>query len=298
VATLAPTATFTPNTTPQGGGAGQIAFVSNRSGLPQIWIMDITGQGLNQITHVQDGACQPSWSPDGKRLVYVSPCKGKQDTYKNSGLFIINADGSGLVILPSPPAGDYDPTWSPDGDHIAFTSLRQDIPHIFVYSLKDHSTIRLSSQSTYDNHAAWSPDGKTIAFETTRQGQPQIWTIGSTDTTGKTAREFTKLTDGFSYSPDWSRPDGSRIIYSNGSGPGLASRDYPPSVTDQVKIAEQTFPVYTPRYSPDGMWIVFEGVKAGNHEIFMMAQNGSQLTQLTNDPGFDFQPIWRPVGAP
>jgi len=261
-------------------------------------MMDISGQGVKQITKVQDGACHPAWSPDGKRLVYVSPCKGKQDSYKNSGLFIINADGTGLVILPSPPAGDYDPAWSPDGDRIAFTSLRQDIPHIFVYNLIDHSTIRVSSQSTYDNHAAWSPDGKTIAFETTRQGQPQIWTVSSTDTSGKTAKEFNKLTDGSTYSPDWSRPDGTRIIYSEGSGPGLASRDYPPSINSQVKIAEQIFPVYTPKYSPDGMWIVFEGVKAGNHEIFTMAQNGSQLTQLTNDPAFDFLPAWRPVGTP
>ncbi len=260
--------------------------------------MDISGQGLKQVTNVQDGACEPSWSPDGKRLVYVSPCKGKEDTYKNAGLFIINADGTGLTILPSQPAGDYDPAWSPDGDRIAFTSLRQDIPHIFVYNLKDHTTIRLSSQSTYDSHAAWSPDGSKIAFETTRQGQPQIWVISSTDTTGKSAAEFTKLTDGFTYSPDWSEPDGSRIIYSEGSGPSLASRDYPPSVNDQVKIAEQIFPVYSPRYSPDGLWVLFEGVKTGNHEIFMMTQNGSQLTQLTNDPAFDFQPAWRPTTTP
>ncbi|MGD0003296.1 MAG: protein kinase [Anaerolineaceae bacterium] len=294
----APTATFTPSATPLGGGAGQIAFASTRSGIPQIWTMDITGQGLKQVTNVQDGACQPSWSPDGKKLVYVSPCKGKQDSYKNAGLFIINADGTGLTILPSHPAGDYDPAWSPDGDRIAFTSLRQDIPHIFVYNLKDHTTIRLSSQSTYDSHAAWSPDASKIAFETTRQGQPQIWVISSTDTTGKTATEFTKLTDGNTYSPDWSHPDGGRIIYSEGSGPWLASREYPPSITDQVKIAEQIFPVFSPRYSQDGMWIVFEGVKTGNHEIFIMTQNGSQLTQLTNDPAFDFQPAWRPTSAP
>ncbi|MBE3144123.1 MAG: serine/threonine-protein kinase, partial [Planctomycetes bacterium] len=85
------TATLAPVITPLGGGQGQIAFTSDRSGIPQIWMLDTAGKGLKQITNLPDGACQPGWSPDGKRLVITSPCKNKQDIYKNSGLFLINS---------------------------------------------------------------------------------------------------------------------------------------------------------------------------------------------------------------
>jgi eukaryotic-like serine/threonine-protein kinase len=294
--TLTPefTATSAPVVTPIGGGQGQIAFTSDRSGLPQIWILDVGSKDVKQVTNLPDGACQPDWSPDGKRLVITSPCKSKQDIYKNAGLFLINADGSGLEIIHSKPGGDYDPAWSPDGNRIAFTSIREGLPHIFVFDLKEKTTIRLSSQSTRDNQPVWSPDGKLIAFQTTRQGQSQIWTIEATDITGKSAAEFSILTNGASYMPDWSH-DGQTIIFSQGPDlPWLVARQYPPRNSPEVRIAEQNRPVYTARFSLDNLWIAFEGVKDGNHDLFLMLGNGSSLARLTDDLSNDFQPSWQP----
>ena len=313
-ASIAPTFTIAPSDTPQplptrtpeftatvalvitpiGGGQGQIAFTSDRSGLPQIWILDIASKEVKQVTNLPDGVCQPDWSPDGKRLVITSPCKSKQDIYKNAGLFVINADGSGLEIIPSKPGGDYDPAWSPDGSRIAFTSIREGQPHIFVYDLKEKKTIRLSSQSTRDNQPVWSPDGKLIAFQTTRQAQSQIWTIEAADTTGKSAAEFSILTNGSSYMPDWSH-NGETIIFSQGPDlPWLVARQYPPRNSPEVRIAEQIRPVYTARFSYDDFWIAFEGVKDGNHDLYIMQGNGNSLTRLTDDPANEYQPAWRP----
>ena len=288
------TATVALIITPIGGGQGQIAFTSDRSGLPQIWILDIGNKEVKQVTNLPDGACQPDWSPDGKRLVITTPCKSKQEVYKNAGLFLINSDGSGLEIIPSKPGGDYDPAWSPDGGQIAFTSIREGLPHIFVYDLKEKKTIRLSSQSTRDNRPVWSPDGKLIAFQTTRQEQTQIWTIEATDTSGKSASEFSILANGASYMPDWSH-DGETIIFSQGPDlPWLVARQYPPRNSPEVRIAEQNRPVYTARISYDDLWIAFEGVKDGNHDLYLMQGNGSSLTRLTDDPANEYQPAWRP----
>jgi Tol biopolymer transport system component len=60
-----------------GGGAGEIAFASNRTGTYQIWLMNSDGTNQRQVTNLKEGACQPAWSPDGQRLVFVSPCDGK-----------------------------------------------------------------------------------------------------------------------------------------------------------------------------------------------------------------------------
>ncbi|MCJ7624321.1 MAG: serine/threonine-protein kinase, partial [Anaerolineaceae bacterium] len=65
--TQAPEISPTPQYTPQGGGGGQIAFVSDRSGIPQVYLINIDGTDMTQITNEIDGACQPDWSPDGTK---------------------------------------------------------------------------------------------------------------------------------------------------------------------------------------------------------------------------------------
>ena len=65
--------------------------------------MNIDGSGLKQITNIPEGACQPTWSPDGSRIVFISPCKNNKIRNFGANLFIINADGTGLVPLPNAP---------------------------------------------------------------------------------------------------------------------------------------------------------------------------------------------------
>ncbi|HSF82659.1 MAG TPA: protein kinase, partial [Anaerolineales bacterium] len=139
-----PTATLTP--TQIGGGSGQIAFASDRSGTVQIWLMNTDGSAEpQQITDLPEGACQPDWSPDGLQLVFISPCSGQQPIYQGAGMFLTNADGTGMTPLPNVYGGDFDPAWSPDGRYIAFSSLRNSgRPRIYLLDLQDNTVERLS----------------------------------------------------------------------------------------------------------------------------------------------------------
>ncbi len=133
--THTPQPTSTPLATPMGGGFGQIAFASDRSGLPQVWLINADGTNLQQITNTQQGACQPSWSPDGMQIVFISPCDTHRERYSGASLFIINVDGTEMMPLPTVGGGDYDPAWSPDGEKIVFTTLRdKDTPRIYLMS--------------------------------------------------------------------------------------------------------------------------------------------------------------------
>lgn len=136
-------------------------------GYPKDILINLDGTGLKQITDIAQGACQPTWSPDGTRLVLVSPCSRNKETYRGSSLFLINADGSELMPLIAPvPGGDYDPDWSPDGKKIAFSSLRNnDFPQIYILNLEDNSITLLAEDTPRANsNPAWSPDGTQIAY--------------------------------------------------------------------------------------------------------------------------------------
>jgi eukaryotic-like serine/threonine-protein kinase len=282
-----PTDTIVP--TLAGGGSGQIAFASDRSGTPQIWIMNSDGGDVKQITNLPDGACQPDWSPDGKQLIVTSPCRAKQDSYKGSSLFFINSDGTGLFPLPSVPGGDFDPAWSPDGGRIAFSSFREgNFSGIYIYDINLKTTQKLFKTKANDRRPAWSSDGAWFLFESTRTNQQQIWLAGSDGSNPKALSGQ----DTSSFMPDWA-PDGKVVVYSQGSSlPWLVAKQLEAG-TPEFRISDVR-PALNAEYSKDGYWLVFEGLSDGDTELFRMMTNGSSVTRLTNQKGKDFDPTWRP----
>jgi serine/threonine protein kinase len=296
--TPTPTATETPIPTPTGGGTGEIAFASNRSGKAQIYIANIDGSDLRQITDTVDGACQPAWSPDGHRLVFISPCESNHESYPGAGLFIIdmNAEKPEPMPLTNTPGGDYDPAWSPDGAHIAFTSLRTgDRPQIYVYSLEDRSIEGLSNEYSRDMQPAWSPDGSKIAFITTRNGPYQIWLM---DADGQNQTLFSHSKDWINTYPTWS-PDGQLILFTQKTKPEAFPRLVVAPLEEgpwrEFIINQNPIPMREAQYSPDGFFMAAESWPEGqNHGIYVMTANGADRKSLDSNPANDFDPAWRP----
>jgi Tol biopolymer transport system component len=282
-----------------GGGSGEIAFASSVTGLPQIWMMNADGTANHQVTDMPEGACQPTWSPDGSRLAFISPCAFNQEIYPGASLFIINVDGTGLVPLPSLPGGDFDPAWSPDGSQIAFTSLRDyNRAQVYVINLSDNSFLSLSGNTVRDAQPSWSSDGQQIAFISTRRGPFQVWTM-SRD--GSDPILFSRSGSLKNSHPVWS-PDGRVIVFSQsevlGGVPRLVAARFEAGNFTESKITNDATPMREASYSPDGFWLAFESWPDGtNHDIYLMTANGQGRQRLTSDPAFDFDPAWRPVPA-
>jgi eukaryotic-like serine/threonine-protein kinase len=307
--TLSPTVAFTltPDNTPipvatsQGGGTGQIVFASTRSGIPQLYLVNADGTDLTQLTIMDRGACQPSWSPDGSQLVFISPCLGRADffetIYNESSLYTINADGSGLKQLTPAPGSDFEPAWSPDGTRIAFTSVRGGFRQIYSLDVETLEVTLLTNTTSAieSSQPSWSPDGSKIAYMARRVGAYQVWSMNENGQEAiQLAHSGQELWD---YLPNWS-PDG-RTVFFNQRRPGafrpwLMQLNYEDISQDPRRMNFVT-PIEDISFSQDGYWLVFEGMDSeGNREVYFMTVAGSGRTRLTNDPKIDFDPAWRP----
>lgn len=292
-----PTRTITPNPTPL-GGSRLIAYASESSGQPQIFVINSDGTGNRQVTDLADGACQPDWSPDGLRLVFISPCKDNLNYYPTSGLFIINRDGSGLLPLPKESGGDFDPDWSPDGSKIAFASTRgSGRPQIYIIDLQGQEYQVKPEEYTYETQPSWSPDGQQLLYILTSNDEQQIWAM---DPVGINRRQVSEDTGYLNFRPSFT-PDGLNILFTQrlrpNSIPFLAKSPFGGDEFEEIRIGqEEPMPMQEGLVSPDGLWIVYEGWAAGTgHDIYIMTITGLARTRITTDPAVDFDPVWSPA---
>jgi TolB protein len=128
-----------------------------------IAIINKDGSNLKILTDGRSNYGFPSWSPDGKRIVY------REATDSIRGLRIVDVE-TGKVTSLTDNSQDNFPSWSPNGDLIAYTSKKGNNYDIYVIKPDGSGLKRLTSDPGNDAHNVWSPDGKWIAFSSGKTG--------------------------------------------------------------------------------------------------------------------------------
>jgi hypothetical protein len=207
--TTDPAGNSTPSWSPDGS---LIVFVSNRSSVSDIFVMN--ADGTNQTRLTTDGFnSYPSFSPDGTKILFSHGLNGT-----STQISVMNTDSSGRVALTNNPYYEDMPTWSPDGTKIAYASYRSGFRDLYVMNSSDGSnqTDISNTPSTNEYYPDWSPDGSKIIVET-EAGLVQIAPDGSgaASVPGSVAGD---KTPGFS-------PDGTRIVFTRNfaNNPELAT---------------------------------------------------------------------------
>jgi len=283
----------TPAWSPDGR---KLAFVSQRDGNSEIYVMNADGSAQENLTRQPASDSHPSWSRDGRRIVFVS----RRDD--NSEIYVMNADGSGLRNLTRTPSDDLDPSWSPDGRAIAF--VVQCVPrrpcataygtYLYVVNADGSGLRRLKTPRTQVLNPSWSADRKTIRF-----GRYLVRADGS---------GHSELPRNVPLAGTWS-PDGQRIAVVRVAHSPADARN--PTklglwvVNADGSNARRVAGKATsgdPAWSSDGRRIAFRrydrklGFGRGNSDLFVVNADGSGLRRLTRQAENVRWFAWSPDG--
>ncbi len=244
---------------------------------------------LRQLTNdpAQDGF--PSWSPDGKTIVFERI--GADPTAPDTGLWLVASEG-GVATQLTRFIGEH-PSWSPDGRYIVFDADEGN--SIKLIAASGGSPVRIVPDSVpvfRGGNPIWSPDGSRVAF---REGT-SLWVLDVS--TGRLRDVF--CDESVHPIPTcWSR-DGETIIACLRAAEGRQSNLWALSVAGEKRrqLTFETEGVY--RYadlSPDGSLLAFVKCEGRNCDLWIMPAGGGKAVRITDHPAYDDTPRWSPDGG-
>jgi TolB protein len=247
-------------------------------------VADADGANAHTILNSQRPVMSPVWSPDGKRLAYVSFETRRPAIYVQelaTGERQRVAAYSGLNSAPA---------FGPKGRRLALTLSRDGNPEIYILDLESQQLRRVTRNGAIDTEPTWSPDGDSLIFTSDRAGGPQLY---RKELGGGPAQRLT-FSGRYNAAADWS-PDGERVTFVHGDGSSFAI-----AVLDLTgeEITMRTLtgmgPNESPSFAPNGHTIVYATQQGGQGQLATVSVDGAVQRTLRSASGDVREPAWSP----
>jgi TolB protein len=267
----------------QGIARSRIAFVSERDGAKELFVMDYDGYYPRQVTFDAFLNLAPSWSPDKRHLAFTSYRGGGDPKIEELDL----ATGRRRVLVDLPGL-NITPDWAPGGEELAFATTKDGNAEIYKVDKDGKKLERLTDHKAADLAPSWSPTGRELAFTSDRGGTPQIYLMGAD---GTNVRRLT-FEGNYNTAAAWS-PKGKWIVYvCRDDRSRLKLCLISPDGQQSRQLTSGPGSDESPSWSADGRHIAFSSSRSGKRDIYMINVDGTDLERLTTAGGFHDDPAW------